>query len=214
MPKATSGRAGFGPHIAAGDMVVASKSAVVRGPQSNVPKESAELTPDEARRAERTFQKHDKTKSGEIDVSEFHNLCKSLDLPLDFLIESKWLKGKSEAKGLTLEDFVALYGRILAAQTPAVRQTAGNKPCSLMHMRGTETQMRAAFDKYAGETSVLTKDQLRELFAELCFPDHNGDGFEQYVDEWFASFGKDDETVDFHEFVSAINSLVTFCESH
>lgn len=192
---------------------------MVRGPQSNIPKEATELTPDERKRAENTFTKMDKTKTGEIDISEFCNLCKSLGLPLDLLIEAKWLKGKTEAKGLTQEDFVALYGRILAAQTPAVRQTAGRdshgnqRPCSLMHMRGTEGQMRAAFDKYAGESGVLRKSQLCELFQELCFPDHNGDDFEQFVDEWFVTFGKDTETVDFHEFVSAINSLVAFCET-
>lgn len=189
-----------------------SNVAVVRGPQS-VTLGSADLSPEETERAERIFKKYDTAKCGEIDLEKFREMCGSLDLPLARHVEHSWLAGKSEAKGLTLEDFKQLYGKILSSQTPAVRQACARQKLGLAQIHGTESHMRAAFDRHAEGAAKIGSDSFGAALADLGFPDHHGDGFERFADEWFQICGKSvGDTLNFHEFVGGVNLLIHFCQ--
>merc|ERR1712183_885526 len=87
-------------------------------------------------------------------------MCEEMELPLDYNIAQEWLQGRNQAKGLALEDFKQLYGRILSAQGPAVRAVASGKTLRLPDVARTETVMRAVFDKstVGGQTSPSQSD--------------------------------------------------------
>lgn len=185
---------------------------LVRGPQQAVPSSATILKSDEEARCEKAFNKHDKMKTGEIDLVEFYAMCESLQLPLQIEVAQEWLAGRSEAKGLTLEDFKLLYGQILAAQTPAVRKVTGNGNLGLGEMVGTESAMRAAFQSGA-RNGALSTDGLRGVLRSLGFPDRHGDGFDRFVGEWLIQEDKEETgTLNFHEFVSCVNFLIDFCK--
>jgi len=187
---------------------------VVRGPQQSVPATMEALTPDEEKRAEKAFNKHDKAKTGEVDLIEFYKICDTLEIPVEHDIAKEWLTGKSESKGLRIDDFKELYGRILAAQTPAVRKICAQVPPKLSEVNGTESHMRAAFNACANG-GLLNSDGLREVLKNQSFPDYYGDGFEHFVYEWLRLVNKDDNSaVNFHEFAECVNFLIEFCSTH
>jgi len=194
--------------------------AVIRGPLGGNPENaqpSVALTQAEEARVEGVFLKHDSLKKGEIDVSNFYPMCEEMELPLDYSIAQEWLQGRSQAKGLAMEDFKQLYGRILSAQGPAVRAVASGKALRLTDVARTETEMRAAFEKSAagghGQVSFLA---LPKILRRMNFPDHHGDGFDRFVTEWADLEGIQgiQGTVNFHQFVNCVNLLVDFCEQH
>lgn len=185
---------------------------VVRGPQTSASGTTSNLTQEEDDRATRVFNKVNKSGFGEVDFVDFRTMCELLDLPIDAAVEKQWLAGRSEATGINLEEFKQIYGRILAAQTPAVRKVIGTGRLNGLELRGTEVTMRTAFNRYAMDGS-LAKEDLPEVFQFLKFPDHHGDLFDRFVTEWLTVEGKDDDgTVNFHEFVNGYNLLVDFCE--
>eukprot|EP00927_Polykrikos_kofoidii_P037344 TRINITY_DN31495_c0_g2_i1.p1 TRINITY_DN31495_c0_g2~~TRINITY_DN31495_c0_g2_i1.p1 ORF type:complete len:238 (-),score=44.79 TRINITY_DN31495_c0_g2_i1:142-855(-) len=181
---------------------------VVRGPQGVLA--DPVLGNEEEVRVERVFASHDKSKTGEVDLIEFHAMCEKLELPLDRAVAEDWLHGHDEGSGLTLEDFKHLYGKILAAQSPAVRTVASRKPLRLHEYLAAESHMRQAFDRHA-EEGLISVDNLPEVLQFLGFPDVYGDKFDRFVGEWVELHGKSDE-VNFHEFINCVNLLVEFCE--
>mmetsp|Transcript_56779 Transcript_56779/g.122735 ORF Transcript_56779/g.122735 Transcript_56779/m.122735 type:complete len:241 (-) Transcript_56779:86-808(-) len=192
--------------------VASSPRPIVRGPLGGSAKE-ATLTNEENERAEKAFSRHDHSQSGEVDLGVFYEICKSLELPIAKGVAKEWLAGKSEARGLMLEDFKQLYAKILAAQTPAVRAAAGRKPIGLPEMAGTEAQMRTAFNKYA-RAGKLSTDGLQKLLVHLNFPDIHGDRFDRFLEEFLELCSKEEPcTHSFHEFITCVNLLIEFCES-
>lgn len=186
---------------------------IVRGPQQGVATSLAQLSPEESQLVERAFNKHDKTKSGEVDTFEFYAMCETLELSVERDVAQKWLMGRNEAKGFSLDDFKQLYGRILAAQTPVVRTLSARTPVRYQEVTSTEESMRAAFNRFAACGS-LSEDGLRQVLTALCFPDIHGDGFDRFVGEWLGLQGKADmDAINFHEFVACINLLITFCDN-
>merc|ERR1712150_244520 len=152
---------------------------VVRGPQAHL--SATELAPEEQKRADAIFKQHDKTKSGEVDQFAFYRMCEALDVPLDSAVARAWLSGRSADEGVTIDDFKCLYARILAAQTPAVRQAMSAGPLDYAAMRRTEGQMRAAFNKHAVPDGGLSMPCLRDVLLYLSYPDNNGDKFDRVV---------------------------------
>merc|ERR1719478_541326 len=128
-------------------------------------------------------------------------------------IGNEWMGARNEAKGLNIDDFKGLYARVLAAQSPAVRQVHnGAEPVRLPELRDTEAYMRAAYKRYAG-AGQLSVDRLPEVYQYLRFPDHHGDGFDRFVGEWLNLAGKEETgSINFHEFVVSVNLLIEFCE--
>jgi len=190
---------------------------VVRGPQGGRQSDNASgsifLTPEEESRAERAFKRHDKMQQGEVDMMDFFVICENLSLPVNPDVASDWIGARNEAKGLTLDDFKGLYARVLAAQSPAVRQVHnGSEPVRLRELTSTEAGMRAAFRKYA-VGQQLPVDNLAQVFQFLNFPDHHGDSFDRFVGEWLVLSEKEESgSLNFHEFVVSVNLLIEFCE--
>lgn len=182
---------------------------VIRGPQG--PAVGLILGPEEEARCERIFVRHDKSRTGEVDLQEFNAMCEELELPLDQSVARSWLRGRGEGSGLNLQDFKELYAQILAAQSPAVRTVASRKPLRLRELLGSEAHMRSVFNRHANEEGLLAVGELPDLLQFLGFPDIYGDRFDRFVGEWADLHGKDD-TVNFHDFISCINLLVEFCE--
>mmetsp|Transcript_2044 Transcript_2044/g.4934 ORF Transcript_2044/g.4934 Transcript_2044/m.4934 type:complete len:240 (+) Transcript_2044:91-810(+) len=180
---------------------------VIRGPQGS---SSEPMTSEVEAKIEKAFLRYDTAKTGEVDMMVFEQLCADLELPMDHHIARRWLAGRSEGSGLSLKDVKQLYGRILAAQSPAVRTMASHKPLRLKEACGTESQMRAAFKRYAVD-GFMTLDDLAGALMYLGFPDTYCDKFDRFVGDWAALRGKD-SNVDFHDFVNCVNLLVDFCE--
>lgn len=186
---------------------------VVRGPAGGRQDGNTMLSPEEESRAEKAFRRHDQMGMGEVDMNDFFALCESLDLPVDVDVASEWIGGRSEAKGLNLDDFKSLYGRVLAAQSPAVRKINGQESARLPELSSTEANMRVAFRRYAGPAGKLDVDVLPQVFQYLRFPDHHGDGFDRFVGECLLLAGKDESSsLNFHEFAASVNLLIDFCE--
>jgi hypothetical protein len=170
-----------------------------------------QLTEKEDKRVDATFMKYDSLKMGEIDLSKFNSMCEEMELPLDFQIAQEWLGGRNKEKGIKLEEFKQLYGKILSAQGPAVRAAASGKELRFPLVRSSEAEMRGIFAKMAvgGQISIRTLCTALQL---LNFPDHYGDGFDRFVTEWATLEGCVKGPVDYHGFVSCVNLLVDFCE--
>lgn len=184
---------------------------VVRGPQGSGGKAAdRELGPDEEARVEKIFFRYDRHNAGEVDMAEFYGMCASLDLPLDQAVARDWLAGRCQGTGLTVMDVKALYAKILAAQSPAVRTVACRKAVRLRDILGAESGMRAAFQKYAKE-GLISVDSVSEVLVSLGFPDVYGDTFDRFVSEW-AEMRTNNGPVNFHDFVNCVNLLVEFSE--
>lgn len=185
---------------------------VIRGPPGGK-QEDFMLTREEEARAEKAFKRHDKMGAGEVDMLEFFAICESLDMPVDVDVANEFIGSRSEAKGLNVDDFKALYGRVLSAQSPAVRKISGQEAVRLPELASTEATMRVAFKRYAGPSGKLPVDSLPQVFQYLRFPDHHGDGFDRFVGEWLVLAGKDESgSLNFHEFAGSVNLLIDFCE--
>lgn len=140
-------------------------------------------------------------------------ICKSLDIHFDNGVAQEWLSERPPDKGFSLQDFKDLYGQILAAQGPGVRQAMGN-----VHLRGkdmvkTEDQMRTAFKRFSVD-GFVSIDGLRQVLSSLSYPDMDGDIFDRFSTEFFEISGKDTHTdsINFHEFAQCVNLLVDVCE--
>lgn len=185
---------------------------VMRGPQTNSNK-TATLAPEEENRIEAAFRLHDTAKTGEVDLSVFYGMCKTLELCLSEDVAAEWLAGRNESTGLTLEDFRALYTRILAAQTPGVRQALGHGPLTLREVVGTEKNVRSAFERATNGGTHLLADRTGTVLYALGLPDYYGDGFDRFVTEWLAIENKSPQSeINFHEFVSCANLVIDFAE--
>lgn len=186
---------------------------VIRGPQGGKHTDNPVLNSEEEARAEKAFHRVDKMRQGEVDVSEFLGMCESMELPMDPGLVNEWVGGRDKGQGLKMDDFKILYAKVLAAQSPAVRQVHnGCDMVRLSQVNSSEAYMRKAYDRYA-RNGKLAVEQLSEVFQYLRFPDHHGDGFDRFVGEWVVLAGKEwTDSVNFHEFASSINLLVDFCD--
>ena len=128
------------PEFLVQDLKGAPLRPVVRGPQRHVLEVEASLKHNERARAEKAFHLHNKASSSVVDFITVASICESLELPLDCGVSKAWLHGLCEDVGVSLEDFLQLYGRILAAQTPAVRKAMESQHLRFPEMRSTEGQ--------------------------------------------------------------------------
>lgn len=187
---------------------------VVRGSSSEAG--PVGLSEQEGARAERAFRRHDKMQVGEVDTMDFFTICESLDLTIAPDVAADWIGNRQEGQGMNMEEFKQIYARVLAAQSPAVRQVHSSAEPVTVRLDGltsTEAHMRAAFSRHA-PTGQLPVDNLSTVFQYLRFPDHHGDGFDRFVGEWLLLANKDETgSLNFHEFAASVNLLIDFCES-
>eukprot|EP00933_Yihiella_yeosuensis_P048855 TRINITY_DN4527_c0_g3_i1.p1 TRINITY_DN4527_c0_g3~~TRINITY_DN4527_c0_g3_i1.p1 ORF type:complete len:279 (-),score=49.49 TRINITY_DN4527_c0_g3_i1:168-1004(-) len=190
---------------------------VVRGPQKETLNGSGLGTrAEDETLAQQIFEKFDKEGTGKLEIHAFYDMLTALDLHVESGIAKQWLGDLSDAEGLTREEFSGILGAILSAQTPAVRKAIAGRKLALLELQGTESMMRASFERYATAGTMTTK-QLTTLLQYLGYPDIYGDGYDRFVGEWLLLTGRvDDDNVkiNFHEFTSCINLLVDVCRKH
>jgi len=167
---------------------------------------AAQLSEDEKQFALEVFSAYDYDLSGYIDRTELRELLMENQWCMDSNLLDEFVRTYlgEDVREVRHEQFLELYGKMLARHPSSVRKVKTSQSISVVELRAIEAECRAVFEKMdPSKTGFLSESDLRTVLRESNLPDTCGDNYETLLLEQLdlADHDENERWISFDEFV-------------